>query len=163
MLNKAKRKPDMKHVNETSSNPNQIINELMITIDELRDVYIRENEALDQSNPNKFMELQDEKARKAQRYQFHMQDILKRKEKLRKADPSLKQKLQAMQEDFAALTEKNLNGLKRMQRCTERLSGRLRNATKEKVKKDGSFAYGETGLMNSAAHKAVSIAISETA
>ncbi len=148
----------------TLENPNKIINEMMSTIDILRDVYIRETEALDNSDARNFMALQSEKVEKANIYKERIEFILKRKDQIRQADPALKQKLHDMQADFAELATRNMKALQRMQRSTERLGQRMGSAARESARQNGSVGYGETGALNAASSKKpISIGIQETA
>jgi len=149
---------------QMSENPNVIINDMMGAIDVLRDLYVRETEALDNANINLFMRLQPEKSEYAHAYKERISYILSRKEEMRNADPSLKQKLHDMQAEFSQLTSKNLKALQRMQRCTERLGKKIELATRETARKKGTLSYGETGALNTYAHKKpISIGVQETA
>lgn len=141
----------------------QAMNDIMQTIDLLRDVYIRETEALDKADADTFMALQGEKVQKAGDYQRGIQTILSRKEEMRKADPALKQKLHAMQADFAELGRKNMEALQRMKKSTERLGETIRSAARETARKSSIFSYGENGVVNSTSRKPISTGISETA
>lgn len=144
-------------------NPNAVMNDIMQTIDRLRDVYVRETEALESANAPAFMDLQDEKVTQARAYQSSMEQILRRKEEMRLADPTLKQKLLAMQADFAQLSEKNLKALEKMKNASVRLGNAIRSSVKENARKEYILGYGETGALNSDKNKPISTGLSETA
>ena len=82
----------------------------------------------------------------------------------KRADPLLKQKLQAKQEKIAELCEENLKGIKKMQRGTERLSNKIRFCAQESARQKGRYSYGETGRVTpSSIDPPLSIGLSEEA
>lgn len=143
--------------------PAKAMQEMMSTIDALRNIYIRETEALDGADTKTFLSMQDEKLEAARNYQSRIQQMLSRKDEMRKADPSLRRRLQEMQNDFSQLARKNAESLKRMDRCVERLGNTIRRAAKEEARKQRSFSYDATGSMRHTERKAVSTGLSETA
>jgi hypothetical protein len=146
-----------------SADPNKAMQEMMSTIDNLRAIYVQENEALDTSDTKTFMELQEKKLEAARSYQEGIETILARKEQMKKANPLLKKRLAEMQKDFSDLAAKNIESLKRMQRCTHRLGELIMNAAKDAARSQRSFVYGETGAMRGSERKTVSMGVSETA
>lgn len=146
-----------------SAAPDKAMNEMMETIDELRSVYLEENKALEAVDTRGFMALQDKKFETAKLYQRGIEEILARKEEMRKVDPSLKRKLQRMQADFTTLAAENKESLKRMQRTMDRLNDTIRNAAKDAVNKKQATSYGECGRLQNTEKRIVSTGISETA
>ena len=161
--------PEYSGQNETapstvlSSDPRKALKEVMSTIDQLRGVYIRETEALEKADTQSFFTLQDEKLSVARLYQKSIQELLIRKEELKSTPLDMRQKLEAMQKDFSALTKNNMEALSRMQRSVDRLGNTLRNAAKDTAKKERVFSYGETGRVDHDDKKPLSTGISETA
>ena len=80
--------------------PNAALQEIIKTIDVLRDVYVRETAALNEADAKKFIALQETKLLAARKYQEIIDHILSRKEEIKTANPALKRKLNEMQKDF---------------------------------------------------------------
>lgn len=146
-----------------SQNPNVAMQEMMDTINALRGVYQRETDALEAGNTRAFLEIQNEKLQVARLYQEGVEQIMKRKEEMKKTNPLLRQRLEDMQKNFVELSAKNMEALKRMGRVTERLGNTVRVAAKEAAVKKRVFSYGETGALKSTEKKTVSMGLSETA
>ncbi len=146
-----------------SRNPEKAIQEMMDTIDDLRGVYIEETSALQNADTNGFLNIQERKLIAAQKYQKSIEEIMTRKEEMRRIDIGLKQRLERMQEEFTQITRANMDALSRMQRTMESLSHTVRTAAKEAVNRDRSYSYGEHGTLKNNEHKVVSTGISETA
>ncbi len=146
-----------------SKKPNSAMQEMMGRIDVLRDIYILETEALKKTDSKAFLSLQEQKLSAAQEYQSGIAQMLSRKDEMRNADPSLKQKLSIMQKDFSVLAQENSDALKRMKRCTERIGQTIRNVAKDAVKKQRSVAYNEIGHMQNVNKKCITTGINETA
>jgi hypothetical protein len=143
--------------------PNAAMQEMMNTIDALRGVYRRETEALEAADAKRFLELQAEKLTYARLYQDGVEQMLARKEEMKKTNPLLRRRLQEMKEDFADLSTKNMDALKRMGRVSERLGNSMRVAAKDAAVRKRAFAYGENGALKSSERKSVSMGVSETA
>jgi len=146
-----------------SATPEKAMNEVMDAIDALRSVYIAENKALEAVDTKTFMALQDQKFSTAKMYQSGIEQILARKDEMRRIDPTLKRKLARMQADFSTLAGKNKDALKRMQRTMDRLNNTIRSAAKDAVNKKQATSYGECGRLQSSERRLVSTGISETA
>ncbi|MGB4107096.1 MAG: hypothetical protein WBK55_04800 [Alphaproteobacteria bacterium] len=143
--------------------PNAAMQEMMKTIDHLRSVYRRETEVLEAADTRAFLEMQVEKLKAARAYQDGIGQILERKDEMKKSNPLLRRRLEDMQKDFADLTAKNMDALKRMGRVAERLGNSVRVAAKDAAVRDRAFSYGETGTLKSSEKKSVSMGVSETA
>ena len=144
-----------------SNDPTKAMQEMMATIDALRSLYVEENAALDKCDTRTFLTLQDRKIETARRYQSGIAQMLERKDEIRAADPTLRQRLVAMQEDFSALTAANVKALDRVQRGVKRLGDRIMSAAREAAQKE-AVNYGKKGLLNK--YKGpVSIGVSESA
>jgi len=146
-----------------SVDPNKAMQEMMDTIDEMRNVYERETETLEKLDTKGFIALQDEKIRKTNVYKSGIEEILRRKSEMKTVDPALKKELKRMQSNFSDLSMKNLNALKQMQRTMERLGNTVQKAAKDSVNKERAFSYGESGKIQQNERKSVSIGVSETA
>lgn len=146
-----------------SSDPEKAMQEMMETIDSLRDVYVRETDALESVDTKAFLDIQEEKLSAAKRYQMNVEQMLARREELKEVNPLLRKRLEEMQAEFAELSKKNVEALERMQRTTDRLGDTIRDAAKEAAKKNNAFSYGESGTMHGAEKKSVSMGVSETA
>jgi len=149
---------------KSTQNANHIINDALQAIDILRELYVRENDALSRAHARDFMSLQAEKEVPLNYYKDRIETLMMHRDEARKVDPTLKQKLQSKQAEFAALCEENLKGLKKMQRGTERLSNKIRFCAQESARQKGRYSYGETGRVNhTALDQPLSIGVSEEA
>jgi len=146
-----------------SASPEKAMTEMMETIDDLRTVYIAENKALKNADTKTFMALQDQKFETARHYQQGIEQILERKDEMRRVDPVLKRRLERMQADFSQLAETNKDAIKRMQRTMDRLNDTIRSATKDAVNQQQATSYGEHGRLHTTEKRVVSTGISETA
>jgi hypothetical protein len=161
----------MAHINGTiqadiekfalSTDPKKAMQEMMATIDALRGIYMEENAALEKSDTRTFMGLQERKIETARQYQSRIAQILERRDEIRAADPTLRQRLVAMQDEFSAIATENVRGLERVQRGVKRLGDRVMGAAREAAQKD-VVNYGKKGVLNK--YKGpVSIGVSEQA
>lgn len=130
-----------------SNDPHKAILEMMQTIDALRNVMIQETAALDNTDTDKFFSLQDDKLRVARDYQSGMSQLLDRKESLRAADPTLKKRLEAMQQTFHATAVENRKSIERMRKGMERLGDRIMRIARQAAEKETRLVYGATGQM----------------
>lgn len=125
---------------------NNMLRNLIITVTALRDVLIRENEALEQSNSKAFLDIQDEKVAVARRYETLMTAMLDRKD-IGSADPKLKAQLLFLEEGFTTVMKDNLVRLERMKNATERLGERIMKSARKSAESAAQFAYGASGVM----------------
>lgn len=146
-----------------AADPHKAMQEMMDTIDRVRGVYERETEALEKLDTQGFLDLQGEKLETANLYKAGIEDIIRRKAEMKTIDPAVKKELERMQADFAKLTSKNMNALKRMQRTMGRLGETVQKIAKDSVRKERAISYGEGGRMHEDTKKRVSIGVSETA
>ena len=127
------------------SDPNKAMQEMMSTIDLLRHKMVEETDALNEANTALFMDLQDEKIEISRLYLDSMQDLLSRKDELKNADPSLKDRLEAARADFAVITKNNLAALEKMGRGMKCLEERIMVSARKSAKEQSQFAYGSNG------------------
>lgn len=146
-----------------SRDPAIAMQEMMSTIDTIRDVYTRETDALTASNTKAFLELQDEKLQAARRYQQSVEELLNRGDEIRNVNPLTKKRLQEMQNEFSILTKKNIDALDRMQKTVGRLGETISQAARDAARKTRTFSYGQTGKVQEGSNRTVSMGISETA
>lgn len=146
-----------------SRNPEKAIQEMMETISNLQKVYIKETEALEKSDTDSFLNLQEEKLTAAHYYQDHISQIIQRRDEMRGLDPSLRRKLENMHTELSETGIKNMRAIERMKRGLDRLAGTLRDAAKKEAEKKQGLHYGATGHIRKARNKALSTgSISET-
>jgi len=144
-----------------SGDPNKAMQQMMDTIDQLRDVYVEENVALENADTNKFLSLQDRKISAARKYQAGTEQMIERKDTLAHIDAALKQQLFGKQEEFAGIIAENLKGLERMRRGVQRLNDRIMTSAREAAQTK-NVNYSAKGKLNKN-ERAVSIGISESA
>ncbi len=130
-----------------SQDPHKAILEMMQTIDALRGVMVQETAALDTADNDRFFKLQDDKVRIARDYQSGMIQLLERKDSLRTADPTLKNRLEAMQENFHATAVENRKSIERVRKGMERLGDRIMRMARAAAEKETRLVYGASGLM----------------
>ena len=145
------------------ADPNKAMQEMMDTIDQVRNVYERETDALDRLDTKTFLSLQDEKLQATNVYKTRIEEILRRKREMKNVDTRIKQNLEQMQANFAELSSRNMNSLKRMQKTMTRLGETVQKVAKDSVNKEQAFSYGNSGRLDSSERKTVSIGVSETA
>ncbi len=149
---------------QLAQSPDTALEGVMMTIKDLFVIYERETEALENVDTNTFLSLQDEKIASARTYQSGMEDLLSRREEIRKATPAVKKRFEQMQTDFSALSRRNMEALSRMQRTMERLGGTLRRVAQEAAKKQRAVSYGADGVLIEDDRKQISLGrLSETA
>ncbi len=151
------------HKGLLSSDPNQAIQQMMETIDQLRSVYERETETLDNADTAGFFALQEKKMDIASTYQSSISELINRKNEIKAATPNLKEKLEKAQKEFSALSQRNLDALSRMSNCIERLGDTLRNAAKDSAKEQQAVSYTQDGKLGIDDRKILSTGVSETA
>jgi prefoldin subunit 5 len=143
---------------------NAALREVIKTVANINDIYQEETEALIAIDSQKFLALQEKKLDRAAAYHAHMTQMIARKDEIKNADPSLRSKLKELQKIFHALSDKNLEALERMQRCTEKLANTIRNAAIRAVQNQRNFSYSMNGTLNeSGKNKVISTGLSETA
>lgn len=151
-----------KNAKATANDAGRAMQDMMLTIDALRGIYVRETEALENTDTQTFLSLQDEKLEAAQKYKRGIESLMTR-EDLKNVSPAIKNKLAAAQKDFAGLADRNIEALQRMQRSTERLGQTIMGAAKDAARKKQAFSYGENGLVHKNEKRTVSMGLSETA
>ncbi len=119
----------------------------IIAVTALRDVLMKENDALAASNTVLFLELQDEKVEVARRYELLVNNLMSRGEQTKMADAKLKSQLQRLQGDFSNVCHRNLELIERMKNATGALSERIMKAARKSADAATQFAYGSSGKM----------------
>ena len=132
-------------------------------IENMRTVYENETKALETMDTKGFMALQDDKLKVTDQYRYGIEEIMRRKDEIKEAEPELKQQLKAMQKDFVDLSAQNFSALKRMRRGVERLGDTIQRAAKESINKQNTFSYSQSGKIENNDRKSVSIGVIETA
>ena len=125
---------------------NVLLKELMITITALRDVLLKENDALAHTNTRAFVAVQDEKVAVARKYEALMTDLLSR-EDIKSADPQIKKQLLSLEQGFTEVMKDNLIRLDRMKNATEKLGDRIMKSARKSAEGMTQFAYGAAGTM----------------
>lgn len=157
------KRPDPSTLRTLSRDPNTAMQEMMETIDHLRDVYQRESEALRSGDVQGFMRVQEEKLTTAYQYQSDMQDLMERSDTLKQnGREDIIKELQAKYEEFTNATEENVTALERMDRVMGRITERLINAAKRAAMQD-SCSYSASGAIKGKARDVVTTGVIETA
>ncbi len=143
---------------------NTAIRDMIVAAEYLQRVYEEETTLLQAKDGRGFLEFQDRKAEAGRSYQSAIGALILRKDEIKAADPALKEKLKAVQDQFSKVIHVNLENLDRMRRCTEKLSSTIRNAAIRAAQAKSTFSYGENGkIAASPQSRRVSTGISETA
>ncbi len=144
-----------------SGDPNKAMQQMMETIDRLREVYVEENEVLEASDTKGFLRLQDKKIAAARNYQAGAEQISERKGDLQHIDDALKQQLVSKQEEFAGIIAENLKNLDRIRKGVQRLNDRIMTSAREAAQTK-NVNYSAKGKLNKN-ERPVSIGLSESA
>lgn len=145
------------------ADPDMALEHMILTIQHLKDVYIRETKVLEDADSKAFLAMQEEKFSAAQNYQDGISQILARKDEMKNAGPALKNSLRTLQEEFSGLFERNLEALERMNTAMTRLGEKIRSVAMEEANKYRTLSYGESGHVTHDDRKMVSTGIIETA
>lgn len=129
-----------------AGNINLLLKDLMITITALRDVLLKENDALAHTNTRAFLAVQDEKVSVARKYEALMTDLLSRDD-IKNADPQIKKQLLSLEQGFTEVMKDNLIRLDRMKSATEKLGDRIMKSARKSAESMTQFAYGSAGTM----------------
>lgn len=119
----------------------------IIAVTALRDVLLKENEALEASKTHDFLALQDEKVEVARRYELLVNHLMDNGEKTKAADSKLKAQLQRLQGDFSTVCHRNLELIERMKNATEKLGECIMRSARKTAEAATQFAYGSSGKM----------------
>lgn len=151
-------------VKKTHVDINTAIRDMIAVAERLQQIYQEETEILQSRDGRAFLDFQERKAEAGRAYQAAIGALILRKEEVKGADPALKERLKAAQDQFSKVIHVNLENLDRMRRCTEKLSLTIRNAAIRAAQAKSTFSYGENGkINNSGQNRRVSSGISETA
>lgn len=145
-----------------SADPKQAMQDMMQTIDALRNVYVAETAALKSSDTDTFLTLQDEKIIAAQRYHNGISDFLSRKDEILLVHPDLKSMIRRKQEEFSVVAKENLDALDRMRRTVERMGNRIMQSARDAATRD-SVSYNPNGNMSGYRNKPVTMGLNESA
>lgn len=119
----------------------------IIAVTALRDVLLKEIDALKDSKTKLFLELQDEKVEVARRYELLVSNLMSRGPEVKKADAKLKAQLERLQNDFGEVAKDNLYWIERMKNATEKLGETIMNSARKSAEDQTQFAYGSSGKM----------------
>lgn len=145
------------------ADPDRALEQMILSIQHLKDIYVRETNALENADSKAFMAMQEEKFIAAQNYQDGIQQLLARKDEMQSASPVLKASLRGLQQDFSNLFERNIDALDRMSKTMLRLGEKLRGAAMDEANKYRTLSYSETGHVHHDKTKMVSTGLIETA
>ncbi len=143
---------------------NAALKNIISSVKSLEKIYIEEEKALQDADTDTFLNLQPKKASAAQNYKNYMAQIISRKDVLKTASESMKEQVRQTHAHFTEISNRNLEAIERMQRCTEKLGNTLRNAAIRAAQKHRGDIYGQSGrISDRAQRKSVSSGLNETA
>ena len=145
-----------------SADPKRAMQDMMETIDTLRNVYAAETAALQAADTDGFFALQDEKIEAAQNYHSGISELLARKDEMLSVHPDLKSLIRRKQEEFSEIARENLDALDRMRRTVDRMGNRIMKAARDTAAREG-VTYGNSGSMSSYRNKPVTMGLNESA
>ena len=119
----------------------------IISVTALRDVMLKENDALAHASTRAFMELQEEKVGAARRYELLVNNLMDRPDDVKRADMKLKEQLQRLQGSFGDVAKTNRDSIERMKNATKLLGERIMKSARRDIEKQSQFAYGSSGMM----------------
>jgi len=144
-----------------SQDPNTAMQEMMQALDALRNVYDEENNALVAADTRRFMNLQEKKIEAAQRYHDSAAQLIDRREEFESIDPALRKRLREMHSGFSETTQRNIDGIERMNKSIQRLSDRIHKSALKMALRDAPN-YRRNGMLTQQ-DKPVSMGINESA
>lgn len=144
-----------------SQDPNTAMQEMMQALDALRNVYDEENNALVAADTRRFMSLQEKKIDAAQRYHDSAAQLIERREEFEAIDPVLRKRLREMHSGFSETTQRNIDGIERMNKSVQRLSDRIHKSALKMALRDAPN-YRRNGMLTQQ-DKPVSMGINESA
>ncbi len=119
----------------------------IIAVTALRDVMLKENDALAACSTRSFMDLQEEKIDAGRRYETLVNALMARPDDIKGADAKLKDQLQRLQESFGETAKINRERIERMRNATRLLGERIMKGAQAEIERQNQFAYGATGKM----------------
>ena len=144
-----------------SRDPDKAMQEMMSTIDALRNIYMEENDALGASDTRRFLDLQDRKITAARQYQQGAEQIIARREEFTETPVAVKARLEEMQRDFSEIASVNLGALNKLRKSVRRMNDRIIHLARETVRNEG-VNYGKNGNINKNDRR-LSIGLNESA
>lgn len=129
------------------SDINVAILHTIIAVTALRDVMLKENDALAAVSTRGFMDVQEEKVDAARRYEVLVNALMNRADEIKSADGKLKEQLQRLQGSFGDVAKINRDSIERMKNATKLLSERIMKSARTDMEKQTQFAYGASGKM----------------
>lgn len=156
-------KPGAEKLRVLSRDPDKAMQEMMETIDDLKNLYAKENEALRSGDVHKFMKMQEDKLLMAYQYQSDVKNLMERSDDIKeKGSKFLIESLRKKHDEFEKMGNKNKENLERMDRIMGRIGERLINAAKRAALSE-SVSYTSSGSINGKAKEVVSTGVIETA
>jgi hypothetical protein len=146
MVFNKKHEPQEKHYT-APADVNVAILHTIIAVTALRDVLLKETEALKNAKTSAFLELQDEKVEVARRYELLINNLMARGAEVKNADSKLKEQLNRLQSDFSSVSKENLAWIKRMENATKKLGDTIMRSARKSAESQTQFAYGSSGKM----------------
>ncbi len=119
----------------------------IIAVTALRDVLLKEIDALKHNKTGMFMDLQEEKVEVARRYELLIGNLMERGPEIKNADKKLKEQLRRLQNDFGTVAETNRTQIERMSNATKKLGELIMRTARKSAENATQFAYGSSGKM----------------
>lgn len=138
-------------------NANKAMQEMMDVIDRLRISLVEETAALKDADTKTFLSLQDKKIEVARDYMEGITQMISRKEEMKKADPTLINKLEEMRTDFSEIAFENHAALDRMRYGMKRLGERIMEAARDTAKREDQIIYGANGHMKTGSKATIGV------
>lgn len=151
------------HILKLSASPQKAAEEMVKIIDVLTGIYQEETEALKRTDTKSFNALQDKKMDIARRYEQGINQMINRRTEMTAVTAETKDKLRAMQNNFASIALQNKTLLERLKRTTTRLGETIRHAAKDAVQKRSSTGYSADGGVRQPKGRNLSVGVNETA
>ncbi|MCK6418092.1 MAG: hypothetical protein L6Q57_04025 [Alphaproteobacteria bacterium] len=142
--------------------PEKAVMDVINRIKRLIGVYERETAALEQSDIRTFSSLQDEKIHIATLYESALRQIISRRAEISTINAHLKSQLRDLQEEFGAITRRNLDALDRVGKSTKRLAEMIIKSACRDLQGQNATSYTEAGTTQER-RAGLSIGISQSA
>ncbi len=143
------------------ADPMKAMQEMMNTIDDIKSIYLKENEILNASDTKSFVALQEDKIAAARRYQRGAEQLIERREEFSGVESTVREKLEAMQKEFSVIAGQNLKSVDTLRRSAKRLNDRIMTLARETARKDSAH-YSAHGALKTN-DRLISMGINESA
>lgn len=146
-----------------ANNPSEAMQEMLEIIDNLHGILDKETKALETSDTQTFIGLQEKKYLAALAYRDGTRQISERKKEFSDMSNELRERFKIRKANFGLCMEKNEKRLRTSRRVLRKLSERLTKCALNQRNKAGNICYTADGTISAGSEKSLSTGINESA